>query len=114
MGRLTQKDASGRWQVKGIPWEQLQAGNVMTEDTSRILYGCLCKLKNYEDSGMSPDQLEGWKNKLEDLATHVCDKQCRYPLEIEDQEELDAICESCLVNACVERIYTTGLSENGR
>lgn len=49
MGRLTEKDTSGRWMVKGIPWEKLQAGETLTEETSRILYGCLCKLKDYED-----------------------------------------------------------------
>ena len=44
MGRLTEKDASGRWQVKGLPWEKLQAGETLTEETSQILYGCLCRL----------------------------------------------------------------------
>ena len=34
MGRLTEKDASGRWQVKGLPWEKLQAGETLTEEPS--------------------------------------------------------------------------------
>lgn len=101
MSRMTEKDASGRWQVKGIPWEKLQAGQVITEETSRILYGCLCKLKDYEDSGMSPDQLKDLQYKVEDVAAHVCDNLCRYPWEITEQEELDAVCEGCPVNTYV-------------
>lgn len=105
MSRLTQKGASGRWQVKGISWEQLQAGETITEEVSQTLYGCLCKLKDYEDSGMSPDQLKGWQNELTDMAVQACDKLCRHPREIAVQEDLDAICENCLINASVDRIY---------
>ena len=100
MGRLTEKDTSGRWMVKGIPWEKLQAGETLTEETSRILYGCFCKLKDYEDSGMSPEQVMGLKDELEDMAAHVCDELCRHPWEITEQEELDKICEVCPVSAC--------------
>lgn len=49
---------------------------------------------------MGPDQLEGWKDRLEDVAAHVCDKLCRHPMEVAEQEELDAICEGCPVSAC--------------
>lgn len=99
MVRLTEKKASGSWQAKGLPWERLKTGETITKETGQILYGCLCKLKDYEDFGMNPDQLERWKYGLEDMATHVCDKLCRHPLEVTDQEELDAICESCPVSA---------------
>ena len=30
MVRLTEKDESGMWQSKGIPWERLQAGETIT------------------------------------------------------------------------------------
>lgn len=105
MGRITEKDASGRWRVKGIPWERLQTGQMITEEVSQALYGCLCKLKDYEDSGMSPDQLKDWQHELTDMAVQACDKLCRHPREIAVQEDLDAICENCLINACVDRIY---------
>ena len=49
---------------------------------------------------VGPDQLEGWKDRLEDVAAHVCDKLCRHPMEVAEQEELDAICEGCPVSAC--------------
>ena len=82
MDRLTQKELSGRWQVKGIPWEKLREGEVITKEASQILYGCLCKLKDYEDSGMGPDQVTGLKDEVEDMAAYVCDKLCRHPREI--------------------------------
>ncbi len=31
MSRLTQKETSGRWQMKGVPWERLGAGQMITE-----------------------------------------------------------------------------------
>lgn len=64
MGRLTQKEASGKWQVKGISWEELQEGKAVTEEMRRRLYGCLCKLKDYEDTGMSPQQMENRMNGM--------------------------------------------------
>ena len=41
--------------LKGVRWEQLRAGQVITKDVSERLYGALCKLKDYEDTGCSPD-----------------------------------------------------------
>lgn len=101
---MTEKDASGRWRVKGMSWESLQAGQVITEEASRIMYGCLCKLKDYEECGMSPDQLEGWKYRLENVAAHVCDKLCRHPREVMEQEELDEICEGCPVSGSRQHV----------
>ncbi len=114
MGRLIQKEKSGRWQVKGIPWENLQAGEVITKETSQLLYGCLCRLKDYDDSGMSPEQVMALKDELEDMAAHVCDKLCRHPREITEQEELDTVCRSCPVDAYVKRVLDTGAEEQGK
>ena len=41
MGRLTEKEASGKWQVDGIPWEQLQEGKTITKEMGQRLYGCI-------------------------------------------------------------------------
>lgn len=112
MGRLTQKKASGRWQVKGLPWEKLQEGKTIEKATGQILYGCLCSLKDYEDSGMGPDQVTGLKDEAEDMAAHVCDKLCRHPREITEQEELDAVCRSCPVDAYVKRVL--GMEPGGQ
>lgn len=109
---MTQKDASGSWQVKGLPWEKLQAGEAITEETRQILYGCLCKLKDYEDSGMNPDRLKNWQYELDDVATQVCDELCRHPREITEQEELEGVCENCPINVCVGRILSWKEAQN--
>ena len=49
MRRLTQKDEQGNWCLKGIRWEQLYAGQVITEEMYERLYGALRKLMEYED-----------------------------------------------------------------
>lgn len=104
MGRLTKKEDSGKWQVSGIPWEKLQKGETITEDVSQHLYGCLCKLKDYEDSGMSPQRIQSWMYELEDMAGHVCDDLCRYRHDAQDQDCLDRICEDCPVSVCRGRL----------
>ena len=63
MQRLTEKDAQGNWCLKGVRWEQLRAGQVLTRDVAERLYGALSKLRDYEDTGTSPDDIE---NVLED------------------------------------------------
>lgn len=105
MGRMTEKDASGRWQVKGIPWEKLQAGQVITEEASQILYGCLWRLKDYEDSGLNPEQVTNLQYGAENMAAQVCDSLCRYREESTVQEELDEVCRGCPVNAVMGRIF---------
>ena len=104
MGRLTQKKASGWWHVNGIPWKKLQAGEVITKETAQLLYGCLCKLKDYEDTGMSPEHIEDMQYDVVDMAAYVCDELCRHPREITEQEELDEVCEGCPVEAYVKRV----------
>lgn len=58
MGRLIEKDDQGNWCFKGVRWEQLREGQVITKEVSERLYGALCKLKDYEDTGCSPDDVE--------------------------------------------------------
>ena len=109
MGRLTKKEASGKWQVDGIPWEKIRKGETITEDISQRLYGCLCKLKDYEDTGMSPQQMQNWICELESMAGHVCDELCRHPNDARDQKELDQNCEDCPVSVCRGKLL--GLTE---
>lgn len=56
--RLTEKDDLGHWFLKGLEWGQLREGRVITKDVAQKLYGALCKLKDYEDTGASPDNAE--------------------------------------------------------
>lgn len=58
MMRLTEKDELGNWCLKGVRWEQLRTGQVITKEVGERLYGALCKLKDYEDTGCSPDDVE--------------------------------------------------------
>jgi len=57
MKRLTVKSQNGRWQLAGVSWEALCEGQTITKEVSEKLYGALCKLKAYEDSGLSPDEV---------------------------------------------------------
>jgi len=105
LNRLIQKEVSGTWQVKGISWEELRAGETITEEIRQRLYGCLCKLKDYEDSGMNPDQAQSLPHEASAAAEQVCDDICRYRQGAETQEELDAVCGLCPVSRFLGHIY---------
>lgn len=57
-GRLTQKNEQGNWWVKGLLWKDLNIGTPITKKTHEKLYGCLYKLMKYEETGLSPDEVE--------------------------------------------------------
>lgn len=59
MERLTQKDEQGNWILKAVPWESLHEGKVITKELWERLYGALWKLMEYEDTGLSPEEVEG-------------------------------------------------------
>lgn len=56
MVRLTEKSKTGLWHLRGVSWEQLRTGHKITKTISEKIYGALCKLKDYEDSGMIRDR----------------------------------------------------------
>ena len=58
MTRLTVKDAQGNWALKGVRWEELRKGQVITEELRERLYGALWKLMKYEDTGLEPNEVE--------------------------------------------------------
>lgn len=60
---LIQKDDLGNWGVKGLPWEKLYEGKVITRETYEKIYACLHKLMEYEDAGLSPEQVENLINR---------------------------------------------------
>lgn len=72
MNRLTQKDEQGNWHLKGVRWEQLRTGSVITEDVREKLYAALWKLMDYEDTDMSPDliweMIDQYADKCVELA----------------------------------------------
>ena len=63
MNRLTEKDIQGNWGLKGIRWEQLHEGQVITGELWEKLYGALWKLMEYEDTGMEPEEVEKLHNE---------------------------------------------------
>jgi len=63
MKRLTQKDEQGNWCLKGVSWEQLHEGQVITKELRERLYGALWKLMEYEDTGLSPEEIERLKEQ---------------------------------------------------
>ena len=64
MARLTEKSKTGLWHLRGVSWEQLRTGHKITKTVSEKIYGALCKLKDYEDSGMNPDQVAEAAEKI--------------------------------------------------
>lgn len=58
MNRLTEKDEQGNWCLKGVAWEQLHEGQVITKPLRERLYGALWKLMEYEDTGLTPEEIK--------------------------------------------------------
>ena len=63
MNRLTEKDNQGNWALKGIHWQQLYVGQVITRKVQEKLYGALYKLLDYEEVGLNPDEVESLKEE---------------------------------------------------
>lgn len=57
---LTEKDKQGNWRLKGVDWQQLTATG---KEIREKLYGALAKLKDYEETGLQPDEVEELKEK---------------------------------------------------
>lgn len=58
MERLTEKDVCGNWRLKGLPWKNLYEGTPITRETYEVLYGALCKLLAYEETELTPEEIE--------------------------------------------------------
>lgn len=63
MGRLTEKDRQGNWHIKGLPWKDTYKGQVITENTREKTYGAFRKLLDYEETGLTPEQVQQLKDK---------------------------------------------------
>lgn len=57
MGRLTQKDEQGNWCIQGLPWRDIYLGAVITRNTYERIYGVSNKLLDYEDTGLTSDEI---------------------------------------------------------
>lgn len=63
MSRLTEEDDLGNWVLKGINWQQLHTGQIITEEVREKLYGALYKLLDYENTGLDPEGIERLKEE---------------------------------------------------
>lgn len=89
MNRLTEKDAQGNWSLKGVPWESLHVGQTITEELWQKLYGALWKLMEYEDTGLSPDEIEECMDDGKDTDVLINDRWI--PVSERLPEEHDSI-----------------------
>lgn len=64
LNKLIQKDDYGNFGIKGLPWESLYIGRIITPEVYEKIYGCIFKLMEYEDSGLDPDQVVDLVDKL--------------------------------------------------
>lgn len=71
MERLTARVGCGRWVLNGMDWGELQEGRVITPEMREYLYGALCKLKDYEDTGLSPAQVSNLYDSFQELIEEV-------------------------------------------
>lgn len=71
MGRLTQKDDKGDWSLRNITWGELFEGRRISLKARQAIYGALCKLKEYEDTGLEPRNLQEMDEEYQKLAKEV-------------------------------------------
>lgn len=60
--RLTDQDDKGNWCLEGLQWERLRAGETITEEMSQIIHEALCKLREYENTEMTPEEVKSLTN----------------------------------------------------
>lgn len=91
-GRLTWKNPDGTWGLKD--------GEI--KNTPRELYGALCKLKDYEETGLMPDEVAELKDTAK-LVDEIYLKQCReinnLRRQIEDYKKIYEV-EECKGRGC--------------
>lgn len=83
MDRLIESDGRGKWKLKGLEWSSLRTGEKITEETSAILCKALWKLKAYEESGLSPEEVQAMielynaqppKRMPDEVVDHIMDR----------------------------------------
>lgn len=96
MGRLTEKDSNGNWRLKSLPWEQIRSGATLDRQASGKIYGALCKLLDYEESGLSPEEVVRMKEDfippeekeaIDRAYADMCCELASYKKALEEQGE---------------------------
>lgn len=63
---MTEYDSTGDWQLAGVDWVDLIAGEVISRGMAKRIKQALEKLKVYEDICDDPDRLRERLDALED------------------------------------------------
>lgn len=87
MNRLTEKRNNGRWGLKGVDWKQIAPSAKITDEVWRKLYGALYKLKDYEDTGLMPDEIGKLNAETQEEARKMLEKVAKLSEEIEKAQE---------------------------
>lgn len=87
--RLTEKTDSGSWCLRDVPWDDLKPGAAITEKNWRKIYGVLWKLKDYEDSGKTPEEVKKLISQQVKMTIHF--DECWTPVTERLPEEHDSI-----------------------
>lgn len=87
MNRLTEKRDSGSWGLKGVDWKQIAPGAKITDEVWRKLYGALYKLKDYEDTGLMPDEIDKLNAETQEEARKMLEKVAKLSEKIEKAQE---------------------------
>lgn len=87
MNRLTEKRDSGSWGLKGVDWKQIAPGAKITDEVWRKLYGALYKLKDYEDTGLMPDEIGKLNAETQEEARKMLEKVAKLSEKIEKAQE---------------------------
>lgn len=87
MNRLIEKRDSGSWGLKGVDWKQIAPGAKITDEVWRKLYGALYKLKDYEDTGLMPDEIDKLNAETQEEARKMLEKVAELSEEIEKAQE---------------------------
>lgn len=73
MKRLTEVNKDGAWSLKGLLWPDIEIGKIINRNTYEKIYGALCKLRDYENTGITPDQLAVINEEYEKMAKELAE-----------------------------------------
>ena len=80
---LTKKNSDGTWSVNGINFK----------DCPKNMYGALCKLRDYETTGLNPEDFRGREyEKLSLYKVYYSENNEFHTIYCETSEEAERIC----------------------
>ncbi len=85
--RLTEMDDNGNWCLRGVQWQDLYTGAVLTSRISEILHTALGKLHDYEETGFLPDEIEA----LAETAAQQEETAAQNDLPFPEQERMSLV-----------------------